>query len=187
MHFRSISFEQTIRYLYTLLWFCLAFWYILSYELAMSVFRCVGRAEFDCRQRQMSFLLFAASDRVWGPPSLLSDGHRGLFSTRCIGRDVKLTTRLRLLPRSRMVELYLSLPYDFMVLCLINRENITVYIYHYVYMKITVFCYVRSCSLVDILINSSEKSAASNKILACRGHEWWSYTWVSHTISWCCA
>jgi hypothetical protein len=52
-------------------------------------------------------------DRLWGPPSLLSNGHRGEG-----GRCVKLTTHLHLMPRSRKVELYLHSPYVFMALLL---------------------------------------------------------------------
>jgi hypothetical protein len=40
--------------------------------------------------------------RLCDPPSLLSSGHRGLFPL-----GLKLTTHLHLVPRSRMVELYL--------------------------------------------------------------------------------
>jgi hypothetical protein len=45
-------------------------------------------------------------DRLGGPPSLLSNGYRRLFPRAQIGRGVKLTTYLHLVPRSRMVELY---------------------------------------------------------------------------------
>jgi hypothetical protein len=48
-------------------------------------------------------------DRLWGPTKLLSDGYRGFFPTGQSGRGVKLTTP-HLLPRSRMMELYLHSP-----------------------------------------------------------------------------
>jgi hypothetical protein len=40
----------------------------------------------------------------------LSNGYRGLFPCGEGGKGVKLTTHLQLVPRSRMVELYLRSP-----------------------------------------------------------------------------
>jgi hypothetical protein len=44
-------------------------------------------------------------DLIWGPPSLISSGYWRLFP-----RGVKLTSDIFLVPRSRMVELYLHSP-----------------------------------------------------------------------------
>jgi hypothetical protein len=48
--------------------------------------------------------------RLWCPPSLHSSGYRGLFRQGLNGWGVKLTTHLQLMPRLRMVELYLHSP-----------------------------------------------------------------------------
>jgi hypothetical protein len=45
-----------------------------------------------------------------GPPSLLSNGYRGLFPKGQSGRSVNLTTHNHLMPRLRMVELHLLSP-----------------------------------------------------------------------------
>jgi hypothetical protein len=50
-------------------------------------------------------------DRLWGTPSLSSDGYRGIFPLGQSGRCVKLISRLRLLPTSSMVLLYLRYPH----------------------------------------------------------------------------
>jgi hypothetical protein len=55
-----------------------------------------GKRSFSAPQRP---------DWLWGQPSLLSNGYRGLSP-----RGVKLTTHLHLVPKSRMVELYLHSP-----------------------------------------------------------------------------
>jgi hypothetical protein len=46
-------------------------------------------------------------DRLWDPPSLLSNGYGGLLSRRYSGQDMNLTTHFHVVPRSRMVEIYL--------------------------------------------------------------------------------
>jgi hypothetical protein len=51
---------------------------------------------------QENFLFSTASNGLWGPSSLLSNGLQ-----RKSGRNVKLTTHLHQVPRSRKVELYL--------------------------------------------------------------------------------
>jgi hypothetical protein len=75
-----------------------------------------GRRSFSTPQRP---------DPLWGPPSLLSNGHRRLFPRRKSGRGVKLTTRLHLVSRSRMTELYLHSPTRLhgMVLNLLSTET----------------------------------------------------------------
>jgi hypothetical protein len=47
-------------------------------------------------------------------------GIEGSFPGDKSGCCVKLTTHLHLMPRSRMVEIYLHFPYVFMTWCLIN-------------------------------------------------------------------
>jgi hypothetical protein len=41
-------------------------------------------------------------DRLWGPPSLLSNGYLGIFLRDLGGRGVKLTTHLHLVPKLRI-------------------------------------------------------------------------------------
>jgi hypothetical protein len=50
-------------------------------------------------------------DRLWNPPSLLSNGYWGLFLQELSGRGVNLTTHLQLVPRSRKRGSIHPLPY----------------------------------------------------------------------------
>jgi hypothetical protein len=46
------------------------------------------------------------------------------------GRGVKMTNHLHLVPRTKMVELYLHTPYIFMVYCLFNLAQGQLYLVH---------------------------------------------------------
>jgi hypothetical protein len=61
-------------------------------------------------------------DRLWGPPSPISNGYRGVKRP-----GVKLATHLHLVPRSRMVELYLHFPMSswHSALLLKHKDNFT--------------------------------------------------------------
>jgi hypothetical protein len=56
------------------------------------------------------FCIPQCPDRLWDPPSLLSNEYQGLFPGWYSGWGVKLATHLHLVPRSRIVELYLHSP-----------------------------------------------------------------------------
>jgi hypothetical protein len=63
----------------------------------------VGRPRIDSRQEQWrKFLsLLLRADRLWGPPSLLTNSFRGL-SSGVKRQGIKLTTHLHVVPRLKM-------------------------------------------------------------------------------------
>jgi hypothetical protein len=63
---------------------------------------------FDSRQGKRLFSTPVRPDRLWGPFSFLYNGCREICPRGPGGRGVKLTTHLHLMPRSRMVALYLQ-------------------------------------------------------------------------------
>jgi hypothetical protein len=70
------------------------------------------------------------SDRRWRPPNLLFNGYQGLFPWGLSCRGVKLTTRLQLVPRSRMRGAIPQLSqYAFMAWCSVMSSD-NFYIYH---------------------------------------------------------
>jgi hypothetical protein len=84
-----------------------------------------GRGSIPGRDKRF-FSTLQRPDRLWGPPSLVSYGYRRLLPRGYSSRGVKRTTHLHQMPRSRMMELYLTPPYVFMAQCLIkHRDNST--------------------------------------------------------------
>jgi hypothetical protein len=84
----------------------------------------IGVLGFDSRWEWEFFSLPPRPERLWGPPSLLSNGYQGLCPWGQSGRGVKLTTHLHLVPRLRMrgavPPLFL---YVFMVCCLVKHRD----------------------------------------------------------------
>jgi hypothetical protein len=67
------------------------------------------------------------SDLLWGPTIILFSEYRGQFPLGKSGRGVKLTTHLPLVPRSKMVELYLHSLHVFMAWYLTKHRDFTVF------------------------------------------------------------
>jgi hypothetical protein len=73
-----------------------------------------------------SFLFSAMSRWLFGPPSFLSSGYKGLFSWRQNNLDMKLTTHFHLVLRSGIRGAMPPPPNVFMVWCLINIPQLLV-------------------------------------------------------------
>jgi hypothetical protein len=68
-----------------------------------------GRGSISGRGKKF-FFTPQRPDWLWDPPSLLYNWYRGHVPQGYSGLMMKLTTNLHLVPRSRMVELYLHSP-----------------------------------------------------------------------------
>jgi hypothetical protein len=89
-----------------------------SSAVIMTGYRLDGRGSIPSRDKRY-FFSPQCPDQLWGPPTLLSSGYWGLFLQRKSGWSMRLITHLHLLPRLRMVDLYLQ-PHIFVACCLIN-------------------------------------------------------------------
>jgi hypothetical protein len=79
-----IQVENLLFYFFTLYLFYFPFTNQMGAAVAQAVYCLttgwtIGRSRFDPRQGQRIFLLALRPDRLWGPPSLLSNGYRGFF------------------------------------------------------------------------------------------------------------
>jgi hypothetical protein len=89
-------------------WNKVQYWFRVSVS-QYSVWSQTGQG-FDPRQRQKDFSSSLCPDRLWAPPSLLSNGYRAPFPGVKRGRGVTLTTLPHPVPRSRMRRSYTSFP-----------------------------------------------------------------------------
>jgi hypothetical protein len=79
---------------------------------------------FESRQGLGFFFPPPRPDRLWGPPSLLSNGYQGFFPWRQSGWGGKLTNHLHLVPRSRLRGAMYPLPqYAFMAWCSVKQKD----------------------------------------------------------------
>jgi hypothetical protein len=112
------------------------------------------RLDFDSRQRQRIFFLPYRPDQFWGPLVLLSNGYQ-----RWDCWDVKLTTYLHLLPRSRRVEF-----------CFILLQGVVSIIKHrhkfILLPSVILFCQAEAFDY-EYIINNSR----------CKFRWWWWWWW----------
>jgi hypothetical protein len=101
----------------------ISIWHILGQVTKRPTARSVQRPGYQLQGRGAG-LRFPAGVRdfsvLWGLPSLLYNGHRELFPGGKGGRGVKLTTHLYLVPKLKMMELYLHSSIGLHAWCLIN-------------------------------------------------------------------
>jgi hypothetical protein len=64
------------------------------------VWKLINRCTSGCMRLELQYT--PCPDRLWGPPSLLSNGYQGFFPGGKAAWVVKLTDHLRLVPRPRM-------------------------------------------------------------------------------------
>jgi len=100
---------------YPLFWSCVAQWYNAVLRAGWTSRPGRGLEFFTSPPRQ---------DRLWSPPSLLTNWYQGLFPWRQSGQGVKLTTHFHLVPSSRMRWAIPPLPqYPFMSLCSVKAPG----------------------------------------------------------------